>query len=159
MASCIFLALAHCPLEELLHIGPQLWWGPRSNSASSSSHCGGLCAGEWARLLSSRALWHLLLCPQDLFLHQSQLQEGAQAPGWSLVMDWLSCSIFSSKTMVVARAFQWASLASASWISVEGPPLSPCGSCFMSGVQPELPLVACPLSTSGSFSKRTLCPC
>ena len=32
------------------------------------------------------------------------------------------------------------------------------GSCFMSSVCPEPPLVACPLSTSGSFSQRTLCP-
>ena len=34
----------------------------------------------------------------------------------------------------------------------------PLGFSFMLDVQPELPLVAHPLSTSGDFSKRTLCP-
>ena len=104
--------------------GPSSSGGPRSNSASSSSHHGGLCAGELARLLSVRALWCLLLCPWDLLLCWSQLQEGAWASGWSLVMDQLSCSIFSSKVMEVARALQWDSLTLASWVSAEVPPLS-----------------------------------
>ena len=100
--------------------GPNSGGDPRSNSASSSSHPAGLCAGVWA-------LWHLLLCPQDLLLHWSQLWEGAWVPEHCLMMDQLNHSIFSSKVMVVVRAFWWASLTSASWISAEVPPLSPCG--------------------------------
>ena len=62
-------------------LGPSSGGGPRSNSkkggsASLSSHHGELCVGEWAGLPSSKALWHLLLCSQDLFLHQSWPQIG-----------------------------------------------------------------------------------
>ena len=41
--------------------------------------------------------------------------------------DWLSHSIPSSKAMVVAKALLWTSFASASWISADESPLSPCG--------------------------------
>ena len=113
----------------------------------------------WARLLSGRALWHLLLHPWDLLLYRSQLWEGAWAPGHCLVMDWLSHSIFSSKVMVVVRAFWWALL-----LPQQAGFLQKClpsvlmGSCFAWSVQPELPLAAHPLSATGGFSKRTLCP-
>ena len=92
------------PLKNCSTSGPSSGGGPRSNPASSSSHRGGLCVGESAGLLSGKALWCLLLSPWDLLLCQSQLWEGAWASGWSLVRDWLSHSIFSSKAMVVARA-------------------------------------------------------
>ena len=58
--------------------------------------------------------------------------------------------------MVVARALQWASLTSASWVSAEVSPPLPMESCFMLGEQSEPSLVAHPLYTSGGFSERTL---
>ena len=88
---------------------------------------------ESAGLLSGKALQCLLLHPWDLLLHQSQLWEVAQASGQSLVRDQLSCSIFSSKVMVVARALWSASLALASWVLAEVPPLSPHGVLFCIG--------------------------
>ena len=118
------------PWKNCSTLGPSSGGGPRSNLTLSSSHHGGLCAGVWAGLLSGRALWCLLLCPWDLLLHWSQLWEGVQASGWSLVRDWLRHSIFSSKVMVVARALQWASLTLARWVSAKVPPLSPCGVLF-----------------------------
>ena len=36
---------------------------------------GGLCSGEWTGLSSGKALQHLLFCPWDLLLQQSQLQD------------------------------------------------------------------------------------
>ena len=114
------------PWKNCSTLGPNSEGGPRLNSASSSSHCGGICAGELAGLLSGRSLWHPPLCLWDLLLHWSQLWKGAWASGWPLVRDQLSCSIFSSKVMVVARALQWASLTLASWILAS--PLSPWGS-------------------------------
>ena len=55
-------------------LGPSSGGGPRSNSrkggsASSSSHCGGLCVGKWVVLPSSKALQCLLLCPWDLLFY------------------------------------------------------------------------------------------
>ena len=114
------------PWKNLSTSGPSSGGGPRSNSASSLCHHGGLCAGEWAGLISGRALWHHLLHLWDLLFHQSQLQEGVWAPWQSQVMDQLSCSISSSKA-VVAKAFWWVSLTLASWTLAETPPLSPHG--------------------------------
>ena len=88
------------PWKNLSTLGPSSGGGPRSNAASSPSHHGGLCAGEWAGLFPGGALQHLLLCPQDLLFCLSWLQEGTWVPGWSLVMDQLSHCIFSSKAMV-----------------------------------------------------------
>ena len=83
------------------------------------------------------------------------------ASGWSLVMDQLSLSIFSSNMIVVARALQWASLTSASSILANVPCLPLMGFCFTSGEYQQIltlptSLVAHPLSSLGSFSKTTL---
>ena len=87
----------------------------------------------------------------------------AWVSGWPLVMDQLSLSIFSSNMMVVARALQWAFLASVSsfWPKCLTSPSM--GSCFASGESLQIlmlpiPSVAYPPSASGSFSKRTPCP-
>ena len=121
------------PWKNCSTLGPSIGGGPRSNSASSSSHCGGLCDGELVGLLSGKAWQHIWLHPQDLLLCQSQLWDGVWASGWPLVRDWLSHSIFSSRMMVVTRALWWASITSASWVSAEVPPLSPHGVLFHVG--------------------------
>ena len=76
VASSTFPTLGSWLLEETLHIRPQLWWGVQVRfqerwCSPSPSHCGGLCVGEWVGLLSGKALWCLLLCPQDLLFHLS----------------------------------------------------------------------------------------
>ena len=97
------------PWKNLSTLGPSSGRGPRSNSASSLCHHGGLCAREWARLLSGGPLQCHLLCPWDLLFLQSQLWKGTRVPWQSWVMEQLSHSISSSRAMVVAKALQWAS--------------------------------------------------
>ena len=108
---------------------------PRSNSASSSSHCRGLCTGDWAGLSSSRALWCLPLCPWDLLLHWSWLWEGMWVPGQSLVMDQLShyllfkghsgCQGLLVSLSCFSQHDQWKCLLSPPW----GSTLHQVGSC------------------------------
>ena len=156
--------------KKCLTSSPSSIGGLRSNTRKGSSasssfkvsrpHWGGLCVGEWAGLSSSKALLCLLLHPQDLLLHWLQLWEWAWASGQPLVMDWLSLSIFSSNAMVVARALWWASLASVSLLSAEVSCPPSVESCFASGKCQQvltlpISLAVHPLSTLGSFSRRT----
>ena len=107
------LFLAWCPGSTQVLQGPPS--GVASSAVASSMggsggqlstlrNRGGLCTGEWMGLSSSKALQCLMLCPWDLLLQQSQLQEWAQASCCPLVMEWLSLSILSSKVAVAVRA-------------------------------------------------------
>ena len=65
------LYLPACPWKNCSTSGPSTGGDPRSNSASSSSLCRGLCDGESVGLLSSMAWQCLWLHPQDLLFHWS----------------------------------------------------------------------------------------
>ena len=148
--------LADSP-KKCLTSGPSSGGSPRLNSRKASSAClsshwGGLCVGEWPS--SCRAQWCLLLCPQDLLLHQSQRWEWAWASTRPQVMDRFSLSIFSFSTMVVARALQWASLASVSSFLAEMP-LLPLHGVFLHARQLSASSNSLqPLAGSSSFCLR-----
>ena len=97
----------------------------RGDLASSSSSDSGLLWGGlyWKKGAGSSSghTWQCLqFCSWDL-LWQSWLWEWPPMSDLNQVVDRLSCSIFSSKAAAVARALQWASLASARSLWQKGP--------------------------------------
>ena len=106
-------------------------------------------------------LWpHLLFHPLDLHPQWSQLLELAQASGKLLVRGQLRCSISSSKGATIARAFQWASLASVRLLSVEVSLLPLLGVLLLrdwSSVGLGSPVICgiSPPSTPGNLLRRT----
>ena len=76
------------------------------------------------------------------------------ASGWPLVMDQLSLSMFSSNTMVVARAFQWASLTSVSSLLAKVPCLPLHEVLFHNGWVSTSSNSPHPLSSLSSFCLR-----